>query len=188
MKSSMLILAVILLSVLNCSAMDRGAEMRELDSAVADSLMEIMGKRTLAPIEGIWQIAGFRSVIAIIAGGRDEYRMIAVDVDAPSVLPGTLIGIARPTAKERTYDAKIYTKASPDGKMIRKADFILSVDPTMRRLTMHHYYKGLAVRMWRSIPYLFGATLRMRDTRPDDIDGCLRLWPVPESPTSIITL
>jgi len=166
----------------------RGVIPNELDSDVADSLVSLMSTRSLDPVEGIWRVAGFRSVIAVVGAGRDAYDIIAVDVDAPSVLPGTLIGTARPTAKDGTYDAEIYTKASPDGKMHRKADFIITVDMSLRRLTLKHYFKGIAVRMWRSIPYLFGATLRNRDTRPDDIDGCLRIWPEPDRPTGIITL
>lgn len=185
MVRSLLILLIASVSWLSGIAGDGS---RALDSDMADSVISQLRSRSLNAVEGIWQVAGMRSVIAIVADGRDRYNILAIDVDAPAVIPGTKIGTARPTAKQGTYDAKIYTKASPDGRMSRRADFIISVSADGNRITLHHYYKGLAVRMWRSIPYLFGATLRNRDTRPDDIDGCIRIWPAPsiqENPISL---
>lgn len=157
-------------------------EISGCDSQLADSLVSLWRVRTPDAVEGIWQVAGMRSVIAVVSDGRDNYKIFAVDVDAPSVMPGTVLGFARPTAKADTYDAKIFTKALPNGKMAKKADFLLTVHPESGRLTMRHYYRGVAVRIWRSLPYLTGARLGMRDTRPEDIDGWLRLWPIPVKP------
>lgn len=187
MKINCLLLILILMTCLPAAARADAAA-RGLDGDVADSVMRVLGGRVLDPVEGIWQVAGLRSVIAVTADGRDRFNITAIDTDAPALLPGTVIGTARPTARPGTYDAKIYTRTSPEGKMSRKADFIITVDPVSRRLTLRHYYKGLAVRMWRSIPYLFGATLRNRDTRPEDIDGCLRLWPDSQVPSKPIVL
>ncbi len=175
-----LLFLIMLFAVTSVGAL--AGEVPGCDSQLADSLVRLWRARTPDAVEGIWQVAGMRSVVAVVSDGRDNYKILAVDVDAPAVMPGCVLGYARPTAKADTYDAKMFTKALPNGKMSKKADFLLTVHPESGRLTMRHYYRGVAVRIWRSLPYLAGARLGMRDTRPEDIDGWLRLWPAPLKP------
>lgn len=150
----------------------------ETDSDVAMAIMEDISCRNADPIEGIWRLRGENSVIGIKAVGIDRYEMVVIDCPMPEVTPGTVMGTLRNVAKDGTYDADISTRLSGKGGMGKKtADFVLTLRDDGRVFTMRHYFKGTAVRLWRLVPYLFRYSVKNVDNRPEDMDGCVKVWP-----------
>ena len=66
-----------------------------------------MEGRVPDPIEGLWQLSSEESVLGIRATSRGNYEIVAIDSPSPGLLPGTVIGTARASAKYGVYDASI---------------------------------------------------------------------------------
>ena len=79
------------------------------------------------PIEGLWQLSSEESVLGIRATSRGNYEIVAIDSPSPGLLPGTVIGTARASAKYGVYDASIYTELGADGGLSKGKDFIVEL-------------------------------------------------------------
>lgn len=180
-------LCLILLSVLAVSRTGQARDIPEMDSPVAQDIARGMAGRVPAPLEGIWRIAGEKSLIGIRPSGPDKFEIVSIDCEAPSVLPGTVMGYASATARPLTYDADIFTKVG-DGVLRKSDDFLITVSDDGNRFTMRHYKQGKSIRLWRFLPYLFRYSVSSVNTRPEDIDGCIRVWPPAERPYKKIVL
>lgn len=141
-----------------------------------------MEGRVPDPIEGLWQLSSEESVLGIRATSRGNYEIVAIDSPSPGLLPGTVIGTARASAKYGVYDASIYTELGADGGLSKGKDFIVELTDGGDTFTLSHYYRGITIRPWRLLPYLYRGAVGTRDERPRDIEGCHRLYPKPSLP------
>lgn len=144
-----------------------------------DSLKALFGSPDADPVEGIWQLAPEGAVIAIEADGRGTYSIFLVDAPAPALLPGTLIGGLARTAAANTYDGRISLPEGPDTRLTAE------LDPRCGTLQFYKYRQRAALNLWKLVPRLFRYSVAWEDTRPEGIDGALRLYPRPAILTPI---
>ena len=143
----------LLLAVLSAAGIS-ARDLPDMDSPVARDIARGMEGRVPDPVEGVWRVAGEKSLIGIRPSGPDRYELVSIDCEAPAVLPGTVIGYATATARPRTYDADIFTKIH-DGVLRKSSRFLISVSDDGNRFTLRQYRRGKTIRLWRLIPYLF---------------------------------
>lgn len=144
---------------------------------------EIIDSRGSDPITGIWKIGGDGATIAFLpqAASASAFDIVLLDSPDLSILPGDIIGEAVTTGRLATYDASMNT--SP-GTTKRKVKSILTIDKD-GRLNIRPYKQGKSVKLWRWLPYLFRISVSEHDTRPDGVDGAVKIYPekMPAGPT-----
>lgn len=155
---------------------------------LVDSISAKMSRRTLDPIEGIWELTSDGAIVAIerepatMRGTTATYRITAISMPDRSVAPGTLMGRAASTANARKFDSLIYTDVT-DGELRSPAGFIITMSDD-DRLSLSHYRQGVKFNLWRMVPYMFRYSVSTIDERPKGIDGMVRLYPQSKRPTS----
>lgn len=151
-----------------------------------DSVMNRMRQLPLHHIEGIWQFTDNGATIAIERYSPDDtpdnntfqYRMIIINSPRLSIYPGTLMGIITPTAKQGIYDSHIYTDFDGGTALSGAKRFFLTLHKDSR-LSFSRDKSGLKFNLWRFLPYMFRYSVRYKNDIPDNLDGCIRIFPVP---------
>lgn len=134
-------------------------------------------------IEGIWRLTSDDDArFAIIRHPRlNCYLMITVDATNRLIMPGTLMGALAPTAKKDVYDAEIYTSTSGSA-LSRPKPFVLTLNPLQNALIFEDGSTKTKINLWRLIPYMYRFTVSRHNQRPDNLDGALRIYPLPDHP------
>ena len=145
-----------------------------------------MESKIIDGIEGVWQFTGDGAIVAIEkVSGADKwitvYKMVVVDAPHRALLPGTVMGTLRPTVKTNVFEASILTHFSHRTMSLSRAKtFIVTLNDA--RITIKPLKSKISINPLRLIPYAYRLGLSYRNTRPDDLDGCIRIFPV--SPTN----
>ena len=105
--------------------------------------------------------------------------MIVVHTPDLGIAPGTVMGTARTSGKAGMYDASIFRSFTADGKGHRPQRLAITVDIATGMLRFDPYKQGWRVNLRRLIPYLFRVTVQREDSRPDGLDGAMRVYPAP---------
>lgn len=150
--------------------------------AVEQSRHLWQGRQVLAPIEGVWMTSA-GAYIAIHANGINTYEMTILHSPDLSIAPGTVMGSAHISGKAGMYDASIFRNFSPNGKGHRPQHLAITVDISTGMMRFDPYKQGWRVNLRRLIPYLFRFSVQREDTRPDGLEGAMRIYPA--SPPSI---
>ena len=149
-----------------------------------DSVEQVRNRlehKILDGIEGIWQFTGDGAIVAIEKDPASDrwtttYRMVVIDAPQPTLLPGTVMGTVRPTVKPDVFEASILTQFSHSTMRLSRAkSFIITLKNA--RITIKPLKSKISVNPLRLIPYAYRLGLSYRNTRPDDLDGCVRLFP-----------
>lgn len=210
MYRSLLILVLVILSAGELNArklLDSTPERSTVLEGYSDMsvVKKRMGSMPLHHIEGIWQLTGEGSTLAIerITGheattGRlapDEeatpvYRMVVIRSTDISVAPGTVTGYLTPAAKERQYDARIYSSRSDDHVLLTSPTAnVITLSDDGTRLSFHPYGRRLRFNWWRLLlPYMYRTLVTPLERPAGDIDGCVRLYPAPYPPLQPVYL
>lgn len=155
---------------------------------------EVVEKRLAASplhtIEGLWRFPGEGSIFAIerpdtrrpLGEQQDIYLMVAVAPVDRAVRPGTVMGILAATAKKDVYDCRLYTSSTDDGRLLTSPKKFLLQLADNNRIVFKPYGKKLKVRWWRMFPYMFRRIFTQEGSVPDDLDGCVRVFPEPLPP------
>ncbi len=146
-------------------------------------------------IEGIWQFADNGTKIAIEREDPDKfpntgytlYRLVIIDSPNNFIKNGTIMGYATPTAKRNNYEARIYTSVYNGNKLKNTQNVILSINED-NRLVFKEYNEGYKLNIRRLIPYIFRISITKYSTRPQDLDGCIKIFPEPGIPIEPIYL
>lgn len=152
-----------------------------------DSVAATMAELPLCPAEGIWQMAADGATFAIVreddASEPMPRRLRMVMVDSPNrrVRPGTVIGHAVPTVKPGVYEAKLYTKIRELGGLDVPRKFLLTVGKDDSTLTMQPFKSPVKLNLLRLIPYMYRA-VHLQQSRPDGLDGAVRIYPYVPNP------
>lgn len=136
------------------------------------------GRHALAPIEGVWMTSA-GAYIAIHANGINTYEMTILHSPDLSILPGTVMGSAHTSGKIGMYDASIFRSFSSKGKGRRPQRLTITVDISTGMMRFDPYKQGWRINLRRLIPYLFRVTVQHEDTRPDGLEGAMRIYPTP---------
>lgn len=153
-------------------------------------IKERMEQAPLHSVEGIWQ---FPSTGAVVAVERDEardkgglavrYRMVVVRSPQRTLRPGTVMGLLAPTAKKNVYAAEIYTASDGGSRLRSPRSFTLTLTDDARLSFVRNSGLKVYTNIFRMIPYLSRVSFRIyrQQHSPRDLDGCLRLYPMPAS-------
>ena len=157
-----------------------------------EKVTQRMSDKILNAIEGVWQFTGEEGAIVAIekdptATGLPSYKMIVIDSPQRALLPGSLMAKIRSTVKPDTFEADIFTHFSLSSMSLNSPKkFILTLKNS--RLTIKPVKAKLSVNLLRLIPYAYRLGLSYRDHRPDDLDGCVRIFPAPSQPSNPVYL
>lgn len=133
-----------------------------------------------APIDatspvGLWQMVGDGAIFYIEPERRDTYTLTLYESTDLTLSKGDFFGTMTLTASG-CYDASLIL--NPKGSGRRKTrHFLFDIDTDGSKLTMRSYRKGARVNVLRLLPYLFRLSISEVDTRPQNIDGAIRLSP-----------
>lgn len=158
---------------------------------------ERMRSMPLHAIEGVWQLTGEGSVIAIekmpqdvTTAGVPVYRMAVVRSSDISIQPGSVMGYVTPAAKKGQFDARIYTGRTDDHRMLtRPQKVMITLSDDGSRMVYHPYGFKLRFNWWRLLlPYMYRTLLTPMESTRGDADGCVRIFPQPSPPLNPVYL
>lgn len=160
----------------------------------ASALMNDMAEMPLHHIEGIWQFPSTGVSIAILrdtsaGNSRDaavRYNIILLHSPNRSLKPGTTMGMATPSARHDTYDARIYTRAVGSRLSIPKK-FTITLDFDNSALLFRRNKSAFGINLWRLLPYLWRHSV-YRNRQEPPADGCVRIYPEPLYPREPVYL
>lgn len=153
-----------------------------------DAVKARLDATPLHSIEGIWQFTTDGATVVIErdtdSGERPtsdtpmRYRMVIMRSPVRSVLPGTVMGYLSPTAKRGSYSATIFTDSDGGSRLLKPKKFTLTLTDDSH-LGFHKHGLKIKVRFWRLLPYISRLGISTRDDSPRDLDGCIRIYPMP---------
>ncbi len=158
-----------------------------------NSLSEVKERMNGAPlhaVEGVWQFPSTGAVVAIEKApglGHDgiaaRYRIVVIKSPRRTLRPGTIMGILAPTAKKGVYAAEIYTGSDGGSRLRSPRGFTLTLTDDARLSFMPNSGWKNYTNLFRLIPYLSRVSFRIsrQQNAPRDLDGCLRMYPMPAS-------
>ncbi len=133
------------------------------------------------PVEGVWRMTDDGAVFAITAtpGMTGTFDITLVDSPDFSLTPGLCMGRAKATARPGVYDATIVSDPTrPDPAKIFKGSRDCTITITEEaRLELRPYSRSKKISLRRWLPYLFRVSVVENATRPDNLDGALRIYP-----------
>ena len=154
-----------------------------------DSVCARMASMPLHDIEGLWEMTGEGSLMAIerdpaTDGASAVYRMIVVRSASVSVREGTVMGYLTPTSQRGQYDARIYSSLSDDHtRLIRPTRNVITLGDEGSRITFRSYGRKLRFNWWRLLlPYMYRTLITPIERSRGDLDGCVRVYPTPSNP------
>lgn len=143
-----------------------------------DSIASIFAGRMPDPIEGVWQFPADGASIFIEKKTATTYDIKILDSPMLDVRPGICIGTAVATPSSSTFDAHLDAKKIGN-KRLKKADAILTL--VDGHLCIRPYSTGKKIALWRWIPYFFRVSVYNDNTRPSNLDGAEKVYPIDES-------
>lgn len=148
-----------------------------------------MERLPLAPAEGLWQMAQSGAVFALERADADptetfprRMRLVVVSSPVRRILPGTLMGHAVPTVKPDVYEARLFTDIAEAGRLAAPRTFLLRLNDQGNALTIEPVKRPFRVNLLRLLPYMYRSVVTPQQSRPDDLDGALRLYPADRVP------
>lgn len=161
-----------------------------------DSVRARMAASPLHIVEGLWRFPADGGLMAVercdLGGEREgasQYRLVVVDAANRILSPGTVMGYLWATAKRGVYEARIYTSVNREGtQLCNPKYFTLTLDDQESRLSFRKHKTGVRLNLWRLLPFMFRFSVVRQDNRPDDLDGCVREYPMPALPAEPIYL
>lgn len=161
-----------------------------------DSVRARMAASPLHIVEGLWRFPADGGLMAVercdISGagdGASQYRLVVVDAANRILSPGTVMGYLWATSKRGVYEARLYTSVNSEGTSLGSPKyFTLTLDDQESRLSFRKHKTGVRLNLWRLLPFMFRFSVVRQDNRPDDLDGCVREYPMPALPAEPIYL
>ncbi len=140
---------------------------------------------------GIWRQMPAGAVFEIqpVSGDKDEFRLVLLTSDDLSIPPGSAFGTMRRSAIAGTFDAELLHNPKNAGSWrnhAKKQRCTIEIEADNSRLIFKPYKSKLSVNFSRLLPYLFRFSVKHEETRPEGLDGAVRI--APESLSDIIIL
>lgn len=155
----------------------------------ADIVKDRMSSRPLHEIEGLWEMAGEGSLMAIERTGDTNgasalYRMIIVKGASLSLREGTVMGYLTPSSQRGHYQARIYSDLSDDHTILtRLSNNTIILNDDGSRISFKPQGRKFRFNWWRMLlPYMYRSVITPLERRDDNLDGCIRVFPYPANP------
>lgn len=149
-----------------------------------DSIMARLASLPLCPIEGLWQMGGDGALFVVeraewsTAHAPARLKLVMVRSPWRSIRPGTVFGHAVVTAKPRVYEARIYSENARRSGLALPRKFTLTVDADGGILTFKPFKSPFRINLFRLLPYMYRRVITPQQSRPDGLDGAVRIFPV----------
>ncbi|MDE7143425.1 MAG: hypothetical protein K2N76_01345, partial [Muribaculaceae bacterium] len=91
-------------------------------------------------------------------------------------------GYAVATADRGVYEARIYTDFAVENRLGIPRTFTLHLADDGAALTFKTRKSRLTINLFRLLPYMYRNVVSLRENRPDNLDGALRVYPPVASP------
>ena len=127
--------------------------------------------------EGVWRVAsGAVFSIKPRHGQRGVYDLELLHRTDLTVPAGAFFGPMTAGADARTFDASLVSdpKLKAAGRPQKTRSFVITFDESFDNLKIKNYRSGIAVNIFRLVPYLFRVGVERRDERPDGLTGATR--------------
>lgn len=196
-RTTMVRLAVILLFTLAGMPV-AVAEILSPDDYRRDAVEARLRRMGPRPLEGVWLLTAGNSTRALIAIERSDpsmldagsYRLVVVEAEDRTIVPGTVIGTAVAAARGNCFDARIAAEIR-NGRPLRFRPYTLTLIDSGDRLEIAPRAGKLKINFYAAIPYLFVrpsvATREGTRTQPP-APGAVRVFPRPSKPISPVYL
>lgn len=154
-----------------------------------------MSRSPLHSIEGIWQLTGESTILAIerdslTTGAAALYRIVLISSDCLSLPPGTVVGYLTPTAHDGKYDSRLFRSLSDDHtRLTSLSPFTITLGDDGSSFTFSPTGSRLNFNWWRLVlPYFYRGVVTSRQGATPPARGCLRLYPAPALPFNPVYL
>lgn len=132
-----------------------------------------------------WEAASGTTLPRESISAADTWAIVLLDSPHPTLQPGTFLGWLTPAAKPHQYQSTLYTKVK-QGRLANPKRCVLTL-PDDGHMTLRHIRKGLGINILKFLPYMFhGISVRgvvtNTDNTPADLNGFLKLYPLPSHP------
>lgn len=146
-----------------------------------DSIKAKIDQNRIDPIEGIWQMtpqagSGLFSVTAV-PGRTDEFDIILYESPDWRIPFGTVCGKAFTTSERGVYDCQMASKPG-ETRSFGAYTATMTLSDEGRRMVFKPYKKKISVNFRHWLPYFFRISIKEDNTRPDNLEGALRIYPV----------
>lgn len=163
---------------------DIPARSEVLDGYREDSIRARLATEPLHAVEGLWEVAGEGSLMAVTRTSTPGlYVMAAVRAADPAVRPGTVMGYLTAGAKRGSYDTRIYSSADDSGRvLVKPGKYEATLADDGATLAIRPYGRKLRINWWRLLlPYMYRHLVTQVE-RNADLQGFRRVYPEPMPP------
>lgn len=155
--------------------------------AAADSVRARLAEAPLTAVEGLWQMLDGGATVCVeryidpslpAAAQPATFRMVMVDAPDRHVRPGTVVGYVTATVKPDTYEARMYTDlAERTGLSVPHTFYLKLSGDEWERMDIEPKRSRYTLNPWRLLPYMYRSVVRVRDNKPENLDGAVRVYP-----------
>ena len=154
-----------------------------------DSVKAWIKSRPLSSFEGIWTLPNIPDILIVSEACPQGYRLVLLESDTRILPPGTVLGYLQPTAEANTAIAHIYSNIDKDAvTLITPKTYTVSLDPPHGRLVFKELKKGIVINFWNLIPWRIRGSIKKEDETPKNLQGLVRIFPLPDKPDKPIYL
>ena len=164
-----------------------------LEAYREDSVRARMSEAPLHDVEGLWEVAGEGTLMAIervtlppVPDGATVYAMVVVRSSALALREGTVMGFLAPGGERRVFDTRIYGSAVPSGtRLTSPSKFTATLSADSNFLSIKPYGRKLSLNWWRLLlPYMYRSLITSSHRDPGAVEGFRRVYPAPVPPIS----
>ena len=129
------------------------------------------------PASGYWRVApeGALFLCQPRPGHSGSYNLTLLFSPDLSIRPGTFFGTMAPTGKTGVFDAELMLDPSKFNRREHRRTFTIEMNETTDKMIFKAYHDRLTVNFGRLLPYFFRISVRRDKTRPENIDGAVRI-------------
>lgn len=184
----LLIVALLLAAIVRTWASDYLRSMPTVSTVLTgyetvDTVAARLGALPACPVEGVWEMTHGGATFAIERAEAStdlapvRLRMVMVRSPWRTIRPGTLLGHLEPTARPGVYEARIYSAMAQRTGLNLPRAFTLKLNEQATVLTFAPFKSPVKVNLLRMLPYMYRHVVSFRQSRPDDLDGAVKIAP-----------
>lgn len=153
-----------------------------------DSVERRLSELPLCPVEGIWQMTDNDGALFAVERAENSTelaptRLQMVMIRSPwrSIRPGTIIGHLVPTPERGVYEARLYSDVARHTGLDIPRGFTLKLSDEFSLMTIQPFRSPLKFNLLRLLPYMYRRVITIQDSRPDNLDGAMKIFPRQDS-------
>lgn len=152
-----------------CAAMAAQAQVHRvrLDSVEASS----------EPAAGYWRVApgGAIFICEPRQGHSGSYNLRMLYSPELGIAPGTFFGTMTPSGSPGVYEAALMLNPANFKEAEHRRTFTIEMDDAADRMMFKAYHNNVKVNFRRLLPYFSRVSVYRENTRPNNIDGAVRI-------------